>query len=237
MKFWKIGFLAVLMPATLMAAEGHAPQAAPWTVSGLSQTLAAMPQGNPARGQQLNADMMCASCHGDAGQAHTRNWPSLAGQRAEYTYKTLKDYADGRFAAHPGGEAMAGLSRLLSEQDMADLAVYYAAQPLPQASIQPALAQSDWQRADTLVRQGDAARLITPCASCHGLHGQGGINETPALAGQEAYVFERSMQAYKQGTRVSDVHGAMRNFARALSDDEIKALAAYYAAQQVGAAR
>jgi cytochrome c553 len=219
--------IAMLMPAAVMA-EGHQ-TAEPWTVGGLRTNLAAMPAGDVARGEKLNQDMMCASCHGDAGQALTRNWPSTAGQRAVYTYKTLQDYAAGRFAKHAGADAMAALSGMLSQQDMADLAVFYATKSLPTASERPSLDAKAWQVADQLARQGDAKRLITPCASCHGVKGEGGINETPALAGQEAYYFERTMQAYQQGTRATDVHAAMRQFATSLSDAEIQALAAYYA--------
>lgn len=200
-----------------------------WNPAELQAALASMPKGDVARGKQLNQDMMCASCHGEAGQALTRNWPSTAGQRVEYTYKTLLDYAQGRFQQHQGAGAMAAAASMLTQQQMADLSVYYAAQSLPTASVKPALSKADHKNADIIVRQGDAKRLITPCASCHGVKGEGGINETPALAGQEALHFERTMQAYKQATRVSDSYGMMRMIASNLTDAEIKALAAYYA--------
>jgi cytochrome c553 len=211
-------------------AEGHH-VAEPWTVSGLHANLAAMPVGDAVRGEKLNIDMMCASCHGDGGQALSRNWPSTAGQRAEYTYKTLQDYASGRFVKHQGADAMAAVSGMLSQQDMADLAGYYATKALPVATVQVSLSDDAYRQTDYLVRQGDVKRLITPCASCHGTKGEGGINETPAIAGQDAYVFERSMQTYKQATRESDVHAAMRQFAKKLTDTEINNLAAYYAMQ------
>jgi len=220
-----LGFIVSLT----VLADSHAHIAEQWTVKGLHNNLAFMPTGDVARGEKLNADMMCSSCHGDAGQALSRNWPSTAGQRASYTYKTLQDYAAGRFVKHQGAEAMAAISSMLTQQDMADLSVYYASKNLPVASIKPTLSNDAYRQTDYLVRQGDVKRLITPCASCHGVKGEGGINETPALAGQEAYIFERTMQTYKQGTRQSDVHSAMRQIARQLSDVEIEQLAAYYA--------
>jgi cytochrome c553 len=220
--------LGVIVSLSALAdSDGHS--AASWTVKDLHANLASMPVGDVARGEKLNADMMCASCHGEGGQALSRNWPSTAGQRTSYTYKTLQDYAEGRFVKHQGAEAMAALSAMLTQQDMADLAVYYANKNLPTASVQFALSDDAYRQTDYLVRQGDVKRLITPCASCHGVKGEGGINETPALAGQEAYIFERSMQSYKQGVRESDVHSAMRQIARQLSDGEIEQLAAYYA--------
>ncbi len=217
----------VTLFSSAVLAEGHH-SAEPWTVAGLRANLAAMPVGDAVRGEKLNADMMCSSCHGNGGQALSRNWPSTAGQRAEYTYKTLQDYAAGRFAKHQGAEAMAALAKMLTPQDMADLAGYYASKSLPTATVRTTMSDDAYRQTDYLVRQGDVKRLITPCASCHGVTGAGGINETPALAGQEPYYFERTMQAYKQGTRASDVHSAMRQFAKHLTDDEIKSLAQYY---------
>lgn len=221
--------IATLISSAVLA-EGHH-SAEPWTVAGLRASLAAMPVGDAVRGEKLNADMMCSSCHGNGGQALSRNWPSTAGQRAEYTYKTLQDYAAGRFAKHQGAEAMAALAKMLTPQDMADLSGYYATKALPVATVQVSLSDDAYRQTDYLVRQGDVKRLITPCASCHGVTGAGGINETPAIAGQDAYVFERSMQTYKQAIRESDVHAAMRQFAKKLTDIEINNLAAYYAMQ------
>lgn len=218
-----------LLMSTLVQAQGHEAKVAEWNPAELQANLAAMPKGDVARGKELNQTMMCASCHGEAGQALSRNWPSTAGQRVEYTYKTLQDYAQGRFQQHQGAGAMAAAASLLNQQQMADLAVYYAQQSLPVATVKPSLTKAEHKNVDIIVREGDAKRLITPCASCHGVKGEGGINETPALAGQEALYFERTMQAYKQGTRVTDSYGLMRMVASNLTDAEIKALAAYYA--------
>jgi len=219
---------ALLMSAMVQAQDHHA-TVAEWTPAELQANLAAMPKGDVARGKELNQTMMCASCHGEAGQALSRNWPSTAGQRVEYTYKTLQDYAQGRFQQHQGAGVMAVAASMLNQQQMADLAVYYAVQSLPTASVKPELSKEAYKNADIIVRQGDAKRLITPCASCHGVKGEGGINETPALAGQETLYFERTMQAYKQATRASDSYGMMRMIASNLTDEEIKSLAAYYA--------
>lgn len=224
-----VALSGALMISGLALAQDHGGQASEWTPAELQKALETMPKGDVARGKQLNQEMMCASCHGEAGQALTRNWPSTAGQRVEYTYKMLLDYAQGRFAKHQGADAMAAAASMLNQQQMADLSVYYAAQSLPTASVKPELSKAAHKNADIIVRQGDAKRLITPCASCHGVKGEGGINETPALAGQEALHFERTMQAYKQATRVSDSYGMMRMIASNLTDEEIKSLAAYYA--------
>ena len=189
-----------------------------WT----SEARAVVASGDAERGKELAAQ--CAGCHGATGVSPTPLFPSLAGQLATYTYKQLKDYKDEKRADNL---MMVGLAKPLVDQDMADLAVFYAKQPLPTAM------QSDKDPSDdvqTLVWRGDGKRLLPPCASCHGRDGQGSIVDVPALAGQQAAYFSQTMQAYKTGKRGNDIYKRMRLIAEQLTDDEIKALADYYAA-------
>ncbi|MEW6764456.1 MAG: c-type cytochrome [Pseudomonadota bacterium] len=217
------GMLAASLSLLAVGAEHAATPAAPaWTSATLAQALQTMPKGDAVRGKQLHGDNFCASCHGEAGEATTMNWPSLAGQRAEYTYKMLLDYKTERRSEDARGHLMVTAVHTLSEQDMADLAAFYAAQPLPAMN-------GGNDVAEKLVRKGDPTRLVTPCAACHGLHGQGGVNETPALAGMTPEYFVRTMQLYRDGSRSSDAAKAMRAFAEPLTDAEIEALASYYA--------
>jgi cytochrome c553 len=143
---------------------------------------------------------------------------------ATYTYKQLKDYKDGKRTDNP---MMVGLTKPLEEQDMADLAVFYAAQPLPVAA---ASSGDVGEGAKVLVKKGDGKRLLAPCAACHGGRGQGSIVDVPALAGQQSGYFTQTMQAYKQGKRNNDIYKRMRLIAQQLTDEEIKAVADYYAA-------
>ena len=67
---------------------------------------------------------------------------------------------------------------------------------------------------------------VEDCAACHGLDGIARDTEVPHLAGQnERYLFNQ-MMAFRSGKRV---HKEMRYMARAMSIDEIAAIAAYYA--------
>jgi len=205
-------------------------QAAPHTpsVSDVRSMLASMPRGDVKRGKQLNQSLMCASCHGDDGLAPTQNWASLAGQRAAYTYKSLLDYQRGGRHENPRATLMTVAVKGMSRQDMAHLAAYYASLPA-KAAPAPRLDKIAHARADHLARRGDPARLLTPCASCHGAAGQGGVNETPALAGQSVGSFVRTLQDYRDGKRVTDANQGMRQFAERLTMEEIRELAAYYA--------
>jgi len=202
------------------------PDSDPWERSELLGELATVGHADPRRGKELHDGLMCASCHGTSGVSPSRNYPHLAGQRAEYTYKQLHDYRSGR--RHEGtGQAqiMYKLAQLLDEQDMRDLAAYYANEPLPVASNEG----GTHPPVPDIARRGDPGRLLTACASCHGLDGQGGINDTPALAGQEPAYFIRTMNAFRDAARRNDLDEGMAQFALHLSDQEIEALANYYA--------
>lgn len=84
-------------------------------VSGLS--LAA---GNAEVGKSKSA--VCSSCHGPAGISNSPLWPNLAGQKQEYLAKQLRDFK----AQKRSDPMMTPMAMPLSEQDIADLAAYYA---------------------------------------------------------------------------------------------------------------
>lgn len=208
------------------------PSATPWTPATLRNALSALPKGNAAAGQQVHDQLFCASCHGDKGVAPTQNWPHLAGQRAAYTAKILLDYQHKRRLEGKRAELMHDIAVMMTPQQIADVAAFYAAQPAPGADgtprPQPIPASSD-VAAETLVRHGDKTRLITPCASCHGVVGQGGKLEASALAGQNPLYVVRTLLDYQSGVRHNDSAKGMSAFAKKLSRSEIEALAAYYA--------
>jgi len=77
--------------------------------------------GDAARGQELSVD--CADCHGDDGMGDDE-FPKLAGLAEAAQIAALKAYASGERVDE--SEMMGDIARELSEQDMADLAAYYA---------------------------------------------------------------------------------------------------------------
>ena len=83
-----------------------------------------------------------------------------------------------------------------------------------------------------LVRKGDPARAITPCAACHGMTGKGRSNgKVPVLHGQNPTYLAAQLRDYRDGRRDNDVLKEMRFFAQKLTDDEINALADFYAGE------
>jgi cytochrome c553 len=104
------------------------------------------------------------------------------------------------------------------------------------AEVQHAAAKADPAKGATLYDSGDAARGVPACASCHGAGGNSTIATNPRLAGQfEAYV-HKELVDFTTPNRNQPI---MTTYAKALTDDEKRNIAAYLAAQkpQQGAAR
>ena len=76
-----------------------------------------------ARGQAKAA--VCAACHGDTGVSDTPGWPTLAGQHKDYLVESMTQYRNGQ----RNDPVMAGQLINLSDDDIEDLAAFYAAQP------------------------------------------------------------------------------------------------------------
>lgn len=66
----------------------------------------------------------CAGCHGATGISGTPNNPNLAGQHEQYLIQSMNDYKSGK-RDHAAMKAMVGT---LSDEDIANLAAYYASQ-------------------------------------------------------------------------------------------------------------
>lgn len=226
-----LALAAVLLSATALASEHAAvPAAKAWTPATLRGALAALPKGDAERGRVVNQQMFCASCHGEQGQAPTFNWPHTAGQRGAYTAKMLLDYQSRLRLENKGAELMHDIAVMMTPQQVADVAAFYATLPAPQGDGTPRpVVKEGGLSAEQLVKKGDPARLLTPCASCHGVQGQGGKLEASALAGQNPQYLVRTLLDYKSGHRANDAAKGMRAFAKRLTRSEIDALARYYA--------
>ncbi|HET8748012.1 MAG TPA: c-type cytochrome [Ramlibacter sp.] len=173
--------------------------------------------GDVGRGGTLA--LRCTMCHGARGVS-TSDVPNLAGQYAEVTYKQLIDYQNG----HRRHALMQGLAAGLSEQDIRDLAAFYAQLPRP-SPAGPATA------VPPLVNVGDPMRNIAPCASCHG-----GIDKKPGspwLDGMSQAYLATQMQQFADGARRNDTLASMRNIARQMRPEEIEAVARYYATRAI----
>jgi cytochrome c553 len=208
-------FLMALLTALNAYAETASDIA--WT----PELLKFVKNGNAKKGEALAET--CTSCHGDKGQGSALA-PALAGQVASYTYKQLMDYAQEQRA----DTTMSPIAKGLSEQDAADLAIWFKSLPPPKSSGSAA----KLARAEKMATEGDGKRILPPCFVCHGANGQGEKMDIPALAGQQADYMAKTLLAYKSGERHNDIYSRMRLIAQQLSEAEIKELAEYYQAYQ-----
>ena len=88
-------------------------------------TLNAHAKGNAESGK-AKSTQVCAACHGVNGNKPTGpDFPILAGQHADFLKKSLHDYKSGK----RNNPIMKGFAATLSNQDMDDLAAWYASQP------------------------------------------------------------------------------------------------------------
>ena len=175
-------------------------------------------QGNLQNGKQLAAS--CAGCHGEKGVSQMDDFPSLAGQLATYTFRQLRDYADDKRTHALMNSVAVGLS----EQDSADLAVWFA-------SLTPAKGKGgsiNLDKAEKLVAKGNGKKIIPPCFTCHGSEGQGEKQDIPALAGQQVEYLVNTLTEYKARVRHNDVYSRMRLIAEQLSEQDIRQLAQFY---------
>ena len=168
---------------------------------------------------------VCAACHGVDGNSANSAWPSLAGQHASYIYKQLNDYKEGRRV----NASMTGMVALLNDEDMKNVAAYYASQKPRSGGFGGELIEAG----EIIYRGGIAETRVAACMGCHSPSGLGnGPAGWPSLAGQHPEYIVAQLQAFKQGARANDTGRMMRNVAARMSEMEMKSVAAYIAGIQ-----
>lgn len=198
-----IGIVALVLLTTVPAAEAQ-----------LLQALSLA--GDVERGEGLA--YTCTGCHGvdNAVNAYpTYHVPKLGGQNADYLEIALQGYREGS-RAHPTMHAQAAQ---LSNQDIADLAAYFAT-----LEGEPATGNSSADAATILAGQENS----TTCQSCHGAAGLAQAEQWPDLAGQHASYLLEAMLQYQRGERTEPTMSALVGQLDAATMEQI---AAFYAAQ------
>jgi cytochrome c553 len=191
-------------------------------LAGLSGAASAA-SGNAEAGKAQSAP--CAACHGQDGATPIDpTYPVLAGQNARYLAQQLAlIQSDVRPVPLMAGQLVGK-----SEQDLADLAAYYASLP-----AKPGQADGDdasVNLAQDIYRGGSLSKGVAACSSCHGPSGKGNAPAGfPAIAGQAEGYTVKQLTDYREGRRVSDeaYGGMMRGVAAKLNDTEVAALADY----------
>ena len=177
--------------------------------------------GDAAAGQAKAA--VCGACHGPDGNSPAPNFPKLAGQGERYLTKQMHDIKDGKRTVLE----MTGLLTNLSDQDLADLAAYFASQKGSVGAADPKLVA----RGEKLFRGGDLDKGLPACTGCHSPNGAGNAAAGfPHLSGQHATYIAKQLTDFRkeEAGRANDGDAmTMRTIARKLSDEDIAALSSY----------
>lgn len=196
-------------------------------LAAVAGALPAAEQGSAEAG--AGKVMVCLACHGVNGNSTNPEWPSLAGQNAIYTSQQLVAFKEGR-RSNP---IMSPQAQMLAEQDIADVAAYYAQQAPAGLEADPA----DWQAGEALYRSGDSQRGIPACMACHGPAGRGNpAAGYPALQAQHAVYTTKQLNDYASENRYRNAEGKvnapanaamMVTVAKRLTPADIRNVASY----------
>jgi cytochrome c553 len=185
-------------------------------------TLVPAAQAQDAKAGEKKA-AMCMGCHSIPGYQASfpeiHKVPMISGQGDKYIVAALNAYKKGE-RKHP---TMKAITASLTEQDMADLAAFYAAEA---GAAPPETAAAAPAEVGKLLEKGG-------CASCHGANMSKPIDPSyPKLAGQHADYLYVALKAYQteKNPHVGRGNAIMMGMAKPYSHAELKALATYIAA-------
>ena len=156
------------------------------------------------------ASESCANCHGADGNASGAEMPTLAGQDPRYFVKAMKAYKDGKRQHEQMFEAV----EELDEDDIQNLATFYAEQEPVRRNVRAPLTSTEW---------------IQRCERCHGLDGNSTDPRFPMLAGQDKTYLRNALQAYTTGSNGSTTMHAM---ADPLKVSDVESIVNHYASQE-----
>lgn len=148
---------------------------------------------------------MCRTCHGLDGIAVIPVAPNIGGEAADYLAEQLHAFKSGAREQ----EMMTVVAGGLSDQQIADVTAYFAAQKvkaLPPAGFDPAAAPE-------------------VCSACHGPDGIAVIPQAPNLAGENTIYLETQLKAFRSGKRANEIMGPI---AAELDDAAIRAALDWY---------
>lgn len=164
----------------------------------------------------------CVQCHGEDGTSLAAIYPNLAGQNVHYLERQMILMRDGDRPA----PLMAGQLDHMSDQDIRDMALFYASQSAVLGQARPA----SLDLGESIYRGGILEKGVAACTACHAPDGAGNaLAGFPRLAGQHPDYTIAQMTAYREGNRATDDNNGavMREVAANMTDGEIAAVANY----------
>jgi cytochrome c553/cytochrome c5 len=171
----------------------------------------------------------CSRCHGIDGTGRGPDaFPSLAGQRSEYLYASLRAFAGRtRFSG-----IMSTVAANLSDEAMREVAAYY--EQLPPRSTAPPPDQAAAARGAAIAARGIPERDVPSCADCHGPSDVPRNRAYPIIARQPARYLALQLELLKARRRGGSAHlNLMQVFVDRLSSEQIRDVTFYYASLDV----
>ncbi len=176
----------------------------------------ALASGDAARGAALAQERSCGGCHGAKGVSDQPNIPSLAGQQAEFITLQMILFRERLRDAPP----MPDLSQGLGDQQVEDLAAFYA-------SLPPGLPEDRSPQREAHMQAGARLAERLRCGVCH-LPDYRGQAQVPRLNGKREDFLIHAMAGYRDGTR-RGTDTNMNAVMYGVTDAEIAAIAHYLA--------
>lgn len=161
--------------------------------------------------------LLCNQCHGADGNSKKPDVPNLAAQNPVYLLDQIEKFSDGRRKNF----VMNALSKNFSREDKENLAIFYASMKVKVS------------KTNVLLAKKGQALYVKQCSSCHGKQGAG-KSDYARLAGQKAHYIEMTLRGFRDSLKNSSKQAKRKSIimeliAKGLSDDDVKALAAYVA--------
>jgi len=156
---------------------------------------------------------LCANCHGANGYSTQADTPNLAGQNPRYLLGQMQKFADGRRRY----EFMEGLIKAMTPQERVSAVLFYSRQTVAPRTT-----------GDAALRAKGKAYFEQVCFRCHGANGHGG-EDYARLAGQQPPYMELALKRYRNNTDGARNDPNMADTTKLMTDDDIRAVAAYVA--------
>ena len=211
---------------------------------GLALAQGALASGDAAAGAAKAA--VCGACHAADGNSPVPSFPKLAGLGERYLLKQMHDIRDWDLETDPAKKAttgrevleMTGQLAALSEQDLADIAAYFASQTTQlsgakeaEVRVNAGINVNALELGERVFRAGNLATGVPACTGCHAPDAKGNSAAGyPRLSGQHPEYIAKQLRAFRAGERTNDGDQmVMRTVADRLSDAEIEAVSNFIA--------
>jgi cytochrome c553 len=173
----------------------------------------------------------CTSCHGNEGRATREGYfPRIAGKPAGYLFNQLVNFREGR-RHFP---MMTYIAQYQSDDYLREIAAYFGAQRVPYPPPDPLKATAAvLDRGRQLVTDGDKARQIPSCTSCHGVRLLGVAPSVPGLLGVSQDYLTAQLGAWRSGVRAAAAPDCMAELVHRMGPEDLNAATAWLASQAV----